>query len=378
MSSMPALSARSASMRAFVRWAGPRKLRAASTDLIVPERVFRDTWIIDQVNLVRCAPREINGTFINAHAMLTAGADDGDAGWFDGAGPAHREDGVHFPLPWTPSCCVTDGTVDVEGRARTRESVMNFDEMLDYRDAYLFDAGIGPDMAIDELSKRDSSWLERVDQEFSAGFRLMEDRGPCVTVFGSARIRPGTPMYQQGREVGRELARAGFTVVTGGGPGLMEAANRGALEAGGISIGLGITLNELEPPNRYTTAAITFRYFFVRKVLLVKYATAFVLLPGGLGTLDELFETLNLMQTRKIAPFPVILVGSDHWRGLIDWMGDSLFDTRMVSSDSMNLFLLEDDPRVVAQTIKRWTETHDAASLEQTPAVRRPPRRTSA
>jgi uncharacterized protein (TIGR00730 family) len=112
--------------------------------------------------------------------------------------------------------------------------------------------------------------------------------------------------------------------------------------------------------------------------MLVKYATAFVLLPGGLGTLDELFETLNLMQTRKIAPFPVILVGSDHWRGLVDWMGDTLFDTKMVSSESMNFFLLEDDPRVVAQTIKRWTETRDAASLEQPSAVRRPPRRISA
>jgi uncharacterized protein (TIGR00730 family) len=266
----------------------------------------------------------------------------------------------------------------IQRGAIARESTMNFDEMLDYRDTYLFDDGIGPETAIAELSERDSSWLERVDQEFSAGFRLMEERGPCVAVFGSARIRPGTPMYQLGRAVGRELARAGFTVVTGGGPGLMEAANRGALEAGGISIGLGITLNEFEPPNRYTTAAIAFRYFFVRKVMLVKYATAFVLLPGGLGTLDELFETLNLMQTKKIAPFPVILVGSEHWRGLIDWMGDTLIDTRMVSSDAMNYFLLEDDPRVVAQTIRRWTETHDAAALEQPPAVRRPPRRISA
>jgi uncharacterized protein (TIGR00730 family) len=255
---------------------------------------------------------------------------------------------------------------------------MNFDEILDYRDTYLFNAGPVPERAIDELSERDSNWLDRVDQEFSAGFRLMEERGPCVTVFGSARIRPGTPMYQQGRAVGRELARAGFTVVTGGGPGLMEAANRGALEAGGISIGLGITLNELEPPNRFTTAAITFRYFFVRKVMLVKYATAFVLLPGGLGTLDELFETLNLIQTRKIAPFPVILVGSDYWRGLVDWMGDALVDTKMVSADAMSFFLLEDDPQAVAQTIKRWTETYDAAALEQPSAVRRPPRRISA
>jgi uncharacterized protein (TIGR00730 family) len=177
--------------------------------------------------------------------------------------------------------------------------------------------------------------------------------------------------------VGRELARAGFSVVTGGGPGLMEAANRGALEAGGTSIGLGVTLSEIEPPNRHTTASITFRYFFVRKVMLVKYATAFVLLPGGLGTLDELFETLNLIQTRKIVPFPVILVGSSHWRGLVDWMQSALYAQRMVSRDAMELFLLEDDPAAVARTIMRWRETHDPAALEQ-PAITAPQRRISA
>jgi uncharacterized protein (TIGR00730 family) len=255
---------------------------------------------------------------------------------------------------------------------------MNADGMLDYLDSSLFDADVEPETAIQELSERDSNWLERVHAEFSAGFRLMEDRGPCVTVFGSARARPGSPIYQHARAVGRELARQGFTVVTGGGPGLMEAANRGALEAGGVSIGLGITLNQLEPPNRYTTAAIAFRYFFVRKVLLVKYAIAFVMLPGGVGTLDELFETLNLIQTKKIMPFPVIMVGSDHWHGLVDWMRSALYETRMVNPETMNLFLLEDDPREVAQTIRRWTETHDIAALEQPSAVRRPARRISA
>jgi uncharacterized protein (TIGR00730 family) len=256
--------------------------------------------------------------------------------------------------------------------------MMNGDGILDYLDASLFDADVEPETAIQELSERDSHWLERVRNEFSAGFRLMDGRGPCVTVFGSARVHPGTPLYQLGRTVGRELARQGFTVVTGGGPGLMEAANRGALEAGGVSIGLGITLNELEPPNRYTSAAITFRYFFVRKVMLLKYATAFVMLPGGVGTLDELFETLNLIQTKKIAPFPVIMVGSEHWHGLTDWMRSALYETRMVSPETMNLFLLEDDPRLVARTIKRWTETHDVAALEQPSAVRQPPRRISA
>jgi uncharacterized protein (TIGR00730 family) len=177
--------------------------------------------------------------------------------------------------------------------------------------------------------------------------------------------------------VGRELAHAGFTVVTGGGPGLMEAANRGALEAGGVSIGLGITLNDFEPPNHYTSAALTFKYFFVRKVMLVKYATAFVLLPGGVGTLDELFETLNLIQTKKIAPFPVILVGSKHWHGLVEWVRTALYERKLVSAATMNLFLLEDDPRAVAHAIRRWTETHDPAALEL-PAITPRSRRISA
>jgi len=249
---------------------------------------------------------------------------------------------------------------------------MNADGVLDYLDASLFDAEVEPETAIKELSDRDSTWLDRVHEEFAAGFRLMANRGPCVTVFGSARIRPGSPLYNLGREVGRELAHAGFTVVTGGGPGMMEAANRGALEAGGVSLGLGVTLSELEPPNRYTTAALTFRYFFVRKVMLVKYATAFVLLPGGVGTLDELFETLNLIQTKKIDPFPVILVGSKHWHGLVNWMRDTLYETKLVSAGTMEMFLLEDDPKAVVHAIKRWAATHNPAELEPPAMMPRP------
>ena len=255
---------------------------------------------------------------------------------------------------------------------------MNSHDMLDYLDAALLDPAAEPETAIAELSGRDESWLERVHDEFAAGFRLMADRGPCVTVFGSARVRPDTALYQHGVAVGGELTRAGFTVVTGGGPGLMEAANRGALEAGGTSIGLGITLNELEPPNRYTTAAVTFRYFFVRKVMLIKYATAFVLLPGGLGTLDELYETLNLIQTKKIAPFPVILVGREHWQGLVDWMREALYETKMVSASAMDMFLLEDNPAAVAQAIRRWTETRNPAELDQQALTTVQPRRVSA
>jgi uncharacterized protein (TIGR00730 family) len=245
---------------------------------------------------------------------------------------------------------------------------MDPSSILDYLDASLVESELEPETAIAELSARDSSWLQRVKEEFIAGFRLMQDRGPCVTVFGSARVRPASPLYELGRAVGRELALAGYTVVTGGGPGLMEAANRGALEAGGTSIGIGITLSDLEPPNRYTSASITFKYFFVRKLLLIKYATAFVLLPGGLGTLDEMFETLNLIQTRKIAPFPVILVGSPHWSGLVDWMRTALYETRMVSPSAMEMFLMQDDPRAVVAEIERWRQTRDPAALPP-PAV---------
>ena len=255
---------------------------------------------------------------------------------------------------------------------------MDSSSILDYLDTSLIEPELEPETAIEELSARDAGWLQRVQEEFAAGFRLMQDREPCVTVFGSARIRPAGPLYELGRAVGRELARAGFTVVTGGGPGLMESANRGALEAGGTSIGLGITLSDLEPPNRYTTASVTFRYFFVRKVMLVKYATAFVLLPGGLGTLDEMFETLNLIQTKKMAPFPVILVGSRHWAGLVDWMRTALYETRLVSPSAMEMFLLLDDPKMIAQEIVRWRETYDPAALEPSVLAPETRRRISA
>jgi uncharacterized protein (TIGR00730 family) len=254
---------------------------------------------------------------------------------------------------------------------------MNYNGTLDTLDHSLGDELTAQKTEIEELSRRDSTMLHRIEEEFIAGFRIMADRGPCATVFGSARIPSGTPLYDLGRAVGRELALAGLTVVTGGGPGLMEAANRGALEAGGVSIGLGITLQDLEPPNRYTTAALNFRYFFVRKVFLIKDARAFILLPGGLGTLDELFETLNLIQTRKIRPFPVILVGSKHWRGLVDWVRANLYDAGMLSPKAMELFLLEDDPAAVALNVVRWMETHSTAALDR-PAIAKQPRRISA
>jgi len=229
------------------------------------------------------------------------------------------------------------------------------------------------EVAIEELSEADSEWLARVRNEFIAGFRAAQAGTPAVTVYGSARVKEGSPVYEDARRVGEALARAGFTVITGGGPGVMEAANRGAFEAGGRSIGMGITLRNLEPPNRYVTETVTFKYFFVRKVMLVKYATAFVLMPGGLGTLDELFETLNLLQTGKIHRFPVILFGSDYWRGLLAWLKDELLAKGYLGGKDLDIFLIGDDPECVAERVKQWHETHTIADLDRRPERR--PRR---
>ena len=227
--------------------------------------------------------------------------------------------------------------------------------------------------AIAELSDQDADWLEKVRAEFVAGFQVMRDSAPAVTVYGSARMPESSPWYGLAREIGGRLARAGFTVVTGGGPGLMEAANRGAYEAGGRSIGLAITLRNLEQPNHYTTASVTFKYFFVRKTILVQYATAFVLMPGGLGTLDELYETLNLIQTGKVHRFPIILVGSAYWRGLLDWMQANGLAGGFIGRQDLDLFLIEDDPERVVSQVEHWHHTHRiddlAAQAIDRPAV---------
>ncbi|MFO0868678.1 MAG: TIGR00730 family Rossman fold protein [Pirellulales bacterium] len=162
--------------------------------------------------------------------------------------------------------------------------------------------------------------LKRIMSEFERGFERLHKLGPAVTVFGSARFPEGHPYYELARAVGRELARAGFTVLTGGGPGAMEAANRGAHEVGGPSYGLNIVLPHEQKPNPYVDESIEFQYFFVRKVMLVKYSCAFVVVPGGLGTLDELFEAATLIQCDKIGPFPLILLGESFWKGLRDYL----------------------------------------------------------
>jgi len=164
------------------------------------------------------------------------------------------------------------------------------------------------------------SRLKRIMSEFEHGFRSLRNLGPAVTVFGSARFAAGHPYYELGRQVGRRLAESGFTVITGGGPGAMEAANRGAHEAGGLSYGLNIVLPHEQKPNPYVDDTVEFHYFFVRKVMLVKYSCAYIVLPGGLGTLDELFEAATLLQCGKVGPFPLILVGQKFWHGMRDFL----------------------------------------------------------
>jgi len=191
----------------------------------------------------------------------------------------------------------------------------------------------------------------RIFWEFIRGFRRFHFLGPCVTVFGSARFTEGHRYYELAREVGAGLARAGFTVVTGGGPGIMEAANRGAKEAGGRSIGCNIRLPQEQPPNPYLDAYMTFKYFFVRKVMLVKYSYAFVVLPGGFGTLDELFETATLVQTKKIEEFPIVMMGSEYWQPLLDFMEETLLGEGSVEGEELDHLYITDSPAEAVQYV---------------------------
>jgi uncharacterized protein (TIGR00730 family) len=185
--------------------------------------------------------------------------------------------------------------------------------------------------------------IERIVHELERGFSALADvRG--VSCFGSARVGEDDPRYQIARTTGHGLAKAGFTVITGGGPGLMEAANRGAKDAGGRSVGLNIELPFEQGPNAYQDIALTFHYFFTRKLMFVRYATAFVVFPGGFGTLDELFEALVLIQTGKIRDFPVVLMGVEFWDGLLDWMRDRLAAENMIAPEDLDLIQTTDDP----------------------------------
>ena len=192
----------------------------------------------------------------------------------------------------------------------------------------------------------------RIMWEFIRGFRALHFVGPCVTVFGSARFEDGHRYYELAEEMGRELARSGFTVITGGGPGVMEAANRGAKEAGGRSVGCNIVLPHEQAANRFVDVMLTFRYFFVRKVMLVKYSYAFIAMPGGYGTFDEIFEALTLVQTHKIKDFPIVLIGVDFWTPLVDYMREHLLGAGTIDSDDLAMLHLTDSPAEAASMIR--------------------------
>lgn len=199
----------------------------------------------------------------------------------------------------------------------------------------------------------DPERVERLRREIAGGFAALAPLGKAVSVFGSARVAPDDPRYEHARRVAAALGAAGFAVITGGGPGLMEAANRGGRDAGATSVGLGIELPHEQALNPYIDVAVQFHYFFARKLMFVRYASAFVVLPGGFGTLDELFEALTLIQTGKVHEFAVILVGSDHWRGLHDWLRDALETNGFTRRSDTDLLVVSDDPEEIAQLVQR-------------------------
>jgi uncharacterized protein (TIGR00730 family) len=207
---------------------------------------------------------------------------------------------------------------------------------------------------INDLAKEESWRMFRIMGELVQGFDDLAGIEPAVTIYGSARITENDEEYIQTEEIARRLGELGFSIITGGGPGVMEAANRGALKAGVTSVGLNIELPEEQDYNAYTTKSITFSHFFIRKVMLVKYATAFVIMPGGLGTIDEVTEVLTLIQTHKIKPFPVVLFNSDYWRGFLGWLQKSVLARGFISEEDFNLLRVCDEPDTVVETFRKW------------------------
>ena len=206
-----------------------------------------------------------------------------------------------------------------------------------------------------DFTEQDTWRVFRIMAEFVEGYEMMHEIGPAVTVFGSARSEPGSAHYEMGRELGRELVKQGFTVITGGGPGVMEAANRGAREAGGRSIGLNIDLPHEQEPNPYLTDMISFRYFFVRKVMFLKYALGTVVLPGGYGTMDEFFEFMTLLQTERSPSVPAVLMGSGYWEGLAGWLRETMLGAGYINAEDIDIFHQTDDPAEAASYIRERT-----------------------
>ena len=205
---------------------------------------------------------------------------------------------------------------------------------------------------LEGLQAKESWRLFRILAEFVEGFEVLPRVYPGVTIFGSARTKPDDPDYQKAEKLAELLVRAGFSVITGGGPGIMEAANKGASNAGGYSVGLNIRLPMEQEPNPYANIKLEFRYFFVRKVMLAKYSVAFVFFPGGFGTMDEMFEILTLVQTRKIRPVPIVLVDKQFWKPLVSWFTKTLIPENKISPQDLEIFKIFDEPEEIVNHIK--------------------------
>jgi len=212
---------------------------------------------------------------------------------------------------------------------------------------------------INDLAKEESWRMFRIIGELVEGFDSLSGIEPAVTIYGSARLTADDKLYAKTEEIAHRLGAMGFSIITGGGPGVMEAANKGALEAGVASVGLNIELPDEQVCNDYTTKSITFHHFFVRKVMLVKYASAFVIIPGGLGTLDELTEVLTLIQTLKIKPFPVVLFDSEYWTGFLDWLRSAVLAREFISEEDLNLLRVCDHPDEVVEVVQSWYTKHE-------------------
>ena len=206
----------------------------------------------------------------------------------------------------------------------------------------------------DDFTQEDTWRIFRIMSEFVDGFEILSKVGKAVSIFGSARTSPESKHYKLAEEIAYHVSKLGYAIITGSGPGLMEAANKGAHRAQGYSIGLNIQLPHEQKPNRFVDTVLSFRYFFVRKVMFVKYAKAFVILPGGYGTLDEFFEAITLIQTKRISRFPVILFDSKYWKPLLEWLKATVYSHGNISKEDMDLFVLADEPKQVAQVIKRF------------------------
>ncbi len=201
--------------------------------------------------------------------------------------------------------------------------------------------------------------------EFVDSFESMSKVGPAVTIFGSARTKKNDPMYRKAVQTARLLVESGYAVITGGGPGIMEAANKGANDAGGVSVGLNIQLPTEQKPNPHINHPLNFHYFFTRKVCFVKYASAFILFPGGFGTLDEYYEAITLIQTRRIERFPVVMIGREYWRGLHDWMRQTMLKDGYISPEDLHTFVCVDEPKEAVDYIRHWRAQHDAAERKK-------------